>query len=423
MAGRVDGKREAGVTMPSLSIIVATRGRSTLETLLHELVSQTESGDEIIVVSDGPNPASRRFAGTLGPKVRYVEYGPVRCWGHPQRDIGMRLASKEYLSFLNDDDMVVPSYVRSLKAVAAENPGRPIVFRMQMGPMILWGRPGVFHGNVSTQMLVLPNVQERLGNWGRSYQGDFIFMKSTMAKYPEGDKVIVWNETVTVMHGHRWSPAPRLHGPGTSVPSDVFRSILGMISEDEESQDLAFLNFVAKFGSFGELVEIGVGRGRSTLALLAGAREAGRILYSYDIDSGTKQNITSLVKATSEKSILDSWVFRQLPSAQAADDFPPGSIGLLYIDTSHLYEDLRDDLATWLPKMHPDGIICGADYALKKESEDIEKEGVYRAVQEFLKENDHWYKLIAPKSRRGLFVFWPHVFLGQGYGEPAGMPW
>ena len=191
--------------MNTLSIVIATSGRSSLEPLLSELTSQITADDEIIVIGDGPQPKARKTAESFKPKIRYTEYGPIRCWGHPQREIGMKLAGKEYVSFLNDEDMVAPAYIQGIKTAAQEAPGRPILFRMLIGSNAIWWQQAVCPGNVGTQMVVLPNIKDRLGTWGRCYQGDFLFLKSTLAKYPEGEKAIVWKSDLIVIHGHRFS--------------------------------------------------------------------------------------------------------------------------------------------------------------------------------------------------------------------------
>lgn len=53
-----------------------------------------------------------------------------------------------------------------------------------------------------------------------------------------------------------------------------------------------------------------------------------------------------------------------------------------YHDSSHLYEDIKKELNEWLPKVKPDGLICGHDYM------DFEGFGVKQAVNEFITEHD-----------------------------------
>jgi predicted O-methyltransferase YrrM len=49
-------------------------------------------------------------------------------------------------------------------------------------------------------------------------------------------------------------------------------------------------------------------------------------------------------------------------SAEAARKFPPNSLDLIYIDASHDYPSVRDDITTWLPKLRPGGFMTGHDY-------------------------------------------------------------
>ncbi len=49
-------------------------------------------------------------------------------------------------------------------------------------------------------------------------------------------------------------------------------------------------------------------------------------------------------------------------SAEAARDFPPGSLDFAYIDAGHDVESVRADLAAWLPLVKPGGILAGHDY-------------------------------------------------------------
>lgn len=200
------------------------------------------------------------------------------------------------------------------------------------------------------------------------------------------------------------------------------RAILAALSGNEakEIPDLPLLHFMARHFTFGDMVEVGVGAGYSTVALLSGITGEDRRLLSYDVDAECPVKVATLLKCRLGDPPLDPWIFRQLPSAAASDDYEPGSVGFLFLNTGHAYEDVKDDLAVWCPKMLPDGAICGTGYA---SGENSDQHGVNRAIQEFMKENDHWYQLMVPMYGRGLFVIWPKMFLGRKFGEPAGGPW
>lgn len=53
----------------------------------------------------------------------------------------------------------------------------------------------------------------------------------------------------------------------------------------------------------------------------------------------------------------------RMTSLKAAKLFEHKSIGLVYIDGSHLFEDVVADIQNWLPKIEKGGTICGHDYA------------------------------------------------------------
>jgi len=49
-------------------------------------------------------------------------------------------------------------------------------------------------------------------------------------------------------------------------------------------------------------------------------------------------------------------------SANSAEHFDEGSVDFCYIDAAHDYTSVCRDIAAWLPKMKPGGILAGHDY-------------------------------------------------------------
>lgn len=49
-------------------------------------------------------------------------------------------------------------------------------------------------------------------------------------------------------------------------------------------------------------------------------------------------------------------------SVEAASQFSNNSLDFVYIDASHEYEDVKDDINAWLPKVKVGGTIAGDDY-------------------------------------------------------------
>jgi hypothetical protein len=65
-----------------------------------------------------------------------------------------------------------------------------------------------------------------------------------------------------------------------------------------------------------------------------------------------------------------------VPSVAAAALFAPRTFDLVYIDASHVEENVLADLEAWYPKVRPGGLLCGHDWNTY--------EGVNRAVHIFL---------------------------------------
>ncbi len=189
--------------MVSLSIIVPTCGRSTLERTLTSIkAAGFHRRDQVIVVGDGHQPKARAIAlkWRTALATTYLETDPTRCAGHAQRNAAMKVASGSHLISIDDDDTYRPGALEAVRAAAELHPGRFLIFRMQSHTPrhpwgTLWNYKGASLGNVGTPMMVAPNVKGKLGRWGDRYEGDFDFLESTLAHYPEGP---VWLEDVIV---------------------------------------------------------------------------------------------------------------------------------------------------------------------------------------------------------------------------------
>lgn len=150
----------------------------------------------------------------------------------------------------------------------------------------------------------------------------------------------------------------------------------------------------------GDVVELGVGEGWSTVSLLGGMGREG-FLTSYDT-SDRSEALTEMGVPEQERAF---WRFMLEDSVDAAQGWRDGSIGLLFIDTLHTYDRTRRELGAWLPKMAPGGAISGHDYYLDK-WEDVLC-GVKRAVDEFALAQADRFRLQVLPHDQGLFILWP----------------
>jgi glycosyltransferase involved in cell wall biosynthesis len=127
----------------TFSVIVPTRGRTSILAALESITEQFESGDEVI----------------------------VRCsrdedFGNSARQSMIERAKGTHLLFMDDDDQFARGAIATMRAFAREHPGRIGIFRMRyLDGRVLWTDPVLRLRNVSSQMLCVPNVPGKLGRW------------------------------------------------------------------------------------------------------------------------------------------------------------------------------------------------------------------------------------------------------------------
>jgi glycosyltransferase involved in cell wall biosynthesis len=111
--------------MTSISIVIpCLNAASTLPDTLASLAPQLTSGIEVILADGGSSDASRSIAEAAG-FVRVLPGGDDSLYAGFVR--GIRAASNQYLLFLNADDRLGESAIRSYAAVLATSPHAPMV--------------------------------------------------------------------------------------------------------------------------------------------------------------------------------------------------------------------------------------------------------------------------------------------------------
>lgn len=173
----------------------------------------------------------------------------------------------------------------------------------------------------------------------------------------------------------------------------------------EMAAHMPSLALLSRNWSFGDVVELGVGQGYSTCALLAGLEGTGKTLLSYDQNPFVPESVLKIMGASKSPESL-KWQFKVSDSIAAAKEFRDNSISMLFIDTDHRYEPTVGELEAFLPKIHPRGIIVGHDYYLEKMGDVVC--GVMAAVDEFSHMNRQRFRLQVLPHDEGLFILWPH---------------
>lgn len=161
----------------TISFIIPTIGRESLARTLGSIAKW--AGDEVIVIQHHP---------------------PSGGWGNAERKEGIAKATGDYLAFIDDDDYYVAGHRDLMAKAIAQNPGLPHLFKMRYpNGNILWKEKKIVPGNVSSQMILVPNLKDMFYRFqfpGNTNMGDFYFISGW--KFPE----VIWREEIIALLGH-----------------------------------------------------------------------------------------------------------------------------------------------------------------------------------------------------------------------------
>lgn len=132
------------MSRPTLSIVVPSNGRPSLQRTLASISPQVLPGDEIMVlVNDAWD------------------------WGNSARQEGQEKAKGDYVVFCDDDDVFVRGAFETMRRWAAEHPGLIGIFRRKADAWpTQWIEPVLRPGNVQSSNFLVPNVRGKIGRWG-----------------------------------------------------------------------------------------------------------------------------------------------------------------------------------------------------------------------------------------------------------------
>ncbi len=175
----------------TITVVVPTVGRHTLGATLES----AREADQIILVLDeagipGLLPDIPDWPHIVTANVIGGDHG------YTARTKGITLATGTHLAFMDDDDVYLPGAIRLMRDAACD---RPVIFRMNhYNHGVLWRDQTVRFGNVSTQMILVPNDHWRLGRWiahapgMREPGGDYTFLQGCCERMGAP----VWREEV-----------------------------------------------------------------------------------------------------------------------------------------------------------------------------------------------------------------------------------
>jgi len=148
---------------------------------------------------------------------------------------------------------------------------------------------------------------------------------------------------------------------------------LNIGGEDWFSFPDLYRRLVANCPMDGKIVEVGSWKGKSTAFLLVEAwNKSPRIeIYAVDTWLGSEEHAgEECIKngtlyeefLANVKPVSRQLVPLRMTSLKGANFFPDQCLDSVFIDAAHDYENVKADIAAWLPKVKKGGVIAGHDY-------------------------------------------------------------
>jgi predicted O-methyltransferase YrrM len=171
------------------------------------------------------------------------------------------------------------------------------------------------------------------------------------------------------------------------------------IGEDWFTYAPFYKKIVEVFDSGSHFVEIGSWKGRSSVYMAVEIINSKKLIKFDCVDTwkGSVEHVND--PFIIEDKLFDEFIKNiepvkniinpiRLSSKDASKTYDDEPLNFIFIDASHEYEDVKDDIIHWLPKLKKGGIMAGHDIAA---------ENVNKAVYEILPEAkvipfyDVWY--------------------------------
>lgn len=139
-----------------------------------------------------------------------------------------------------------------------------------------------------------------------------------------------------------------------------------------------YSGFVRDCPEGGKIVEVGSWKGKSTAYLGVEVVNSNKNIQVYAVDTWLGSNEAAHIndQYVKENKLYELFLSNMSPvnkdrevvkpirmkSVEAANMFEDKSVDFVFIDASHEYEDVKADIAAWLPKVKPGGVLAGHDW-------------------------------------------------------------
>lgn len=158
--------------------------------------------------------------------------------------------------------------------------------------------------------------------------------------------------------------------------------------EDWFTFEALYSRMVRRFPSGSTFVEVGSWKGRSAAHMAVEIANSNKDIRFYCVDTwqGSKehqdQDLSGLYETFLDnmRPVEHHYIPLKLTSIEASRKFRDESLDFVFLDASHEYEHVKEDILAWLPKVKPGGVLAGHDYYLGHDY----FPGVKRAADELL---------------------------------------
>jgi len=164
-----------------------------------------------------------------------------------------------------------------------------------------------------------------------------------------------------------------------------YQNIQGWFSDEELIK--VYAEMVKKFPDGSHFVEIGSWKGKSAIFMGVEIVNSGKKIkldcidswefldeiYTTHVDLNQMKHTAFQEFLKNIESLTDVISYHKINSIEGSKLYEDESLDFVYIDASHEYKNVKDDLIYWYPKIKKGGVIAGHDYGA----------GVKKAVDEF----------------------------------------
>jgi len=141
--------------------------------------------------------------------------------------------------------------------------------------------------------------------------------------------------------------------------------------EDWFSYPTLYSSIPKRFSSGSKFVEVGSWKGKSSAYMAVEIANSNKDIDFYCVDtwegSIEHQGMKELPKLydiflDNMKPVEEYYFPLKISSLGASKKFKDNSLDFVFLDASHEYRDLKEDIEAWLPKVKFGGILAGHDY-------------------------------------------------------------